>query len=68
MLKILKPILLAFLSSSAIKQLIVDLLKEICKKTSNDVDDKAVFTVDSDFITSIAGEGNIGANISFSFG
>jgi len=42
MLKILKPILLAFLSSSAIKQLIVDLLKEICKKTSNDVDDKAV--------------------------
>jgi len=42
MLKILKPILLAFLSSSAIKQLIVDLLKEICKKTSNDLDDKAV--------------------------
>ena len=42
MLKILKPILLAFLSSSAIKQLIIDLLKEICKKTSNDVDDKAV--------------------------
>ena len=42
MLKILKPILLAFLYSSAIKQLIVDLLKEICKKTSNDLDDKAV--------------------------
>ena len=42
MYKILKPILLAFLSSSAIKQLIIDLLKEICKKTSNDVDDKAV--------------------------
>ena len=42
MLKILKPILLAFLSSSEIKQLIVDLLKEICKKTSNDLDDKAV--------------------------
>ena len=42
MIKILKPILLAFLSSSAIKQLIVDLLKEICKKTSKDVDDKAV--------------------------
>tara|TARA_R100001129_G_scaffold183895_2_gene167379 strand:- start:76 stop:915 length:840 start_codon:yes stop_codon:yes gene_type:complete len=31
------------------------------------VDDKAVFTVDQPFITSIAGEGNIGANIGFSF-
>ena len=31
------------------------------------VDDKAVFTVDQPFITSIAGEGNIGANVGFSF-
>jgi len=31
------------------------------------VDDKAEFTVDSDFITSVAGEGSIGANIGFSF-
>ena len=42
MLKILKPILLKFFSSSALKQLIVDLLRTICKQTSNDVDDKAV--------------------------
>jgi hypothetical protein len=31
------------------------------------VDDKAEFNVDSDFIASVAGEGNIGANIAFSF-
>jgi len=42
MLKILKPILLKFFSSSAIKQLIVDLLRTICKQTSNEVDDQAV--------------------------
>ena len=42
MLKILKPILLKFFSSSAIKQLIVDLLRSICKQTSNEVDDQAV--------------------------
>ena len=42
MLKILKPILLKFFSSSAIKQLIIDLLRSICKQTSNKLDDKAV--------------------------
>ncbi len=42
MLKILKPILLTFLSSSAGKDLIISLLKEICKKSSNDLDNKAV--------------------------
>tara|TARA_B100001029_G_scaffold179861_1_gene191744 strand:- start:3907 stop:4131 length:225 start_codon:yes stop_codon:yes gene_type:complete len=42
MLKILKPILLKFFSSSAIKQLIVDLLRTICKQTSNELDDQAV--------------------------
>ena len=42
MLKILKPILLKFFSSSAIKQLIVDLLRSICKQTTNEVDDQAV--------------------------
>jgi len=52
MLKILKPILLAFLSSSAIKQLIVDLLKEICKKTSNDLDDKAVLFLEQQLFPS----------------
>ena len=42
MLKILKPLLLTFLSSSACKQLIVDLLRTICKQTSNELDDRAV--------------------------
>ena len=42
MVKILKPILLKFLSSSSIKQLIVDLLRSICKQTSNELDDHAV--------------------------
>ena len=38
----LKPILLNFFSSSSIKQLIVDLLRAICKQTSNELDDQAV--------------------------
>jgi hypothetical protein len=42
MLKILKPILLRFLSTSACKQLIIDLLRTICKQTSNNLDDQAV--------------------------
>ena len=42
MLKILKPLLLKFLSTSACKQLIVDLLRTICKQTSNSLDDQAV--------------------------
>ena len=42
MLKLLRPILLKFFSSSAVKQLIVDLLRSICKQTSNELDDHAV--------------------------
>ena len=42
MLKSLKPILLTFLSSKAVKQLIVDLLRSLCKQTSNNLDDQAV--------------------------
>ena len=42
MLKLLKPVLLKFFSGSAVKQLIVDLLRVICKKTSNNLDDQAV--------------------------
>jgi|TARA_B100000886_G_C20400842_1_gene482506 hypothetical protein len=42
MLKILKPLLLKFLSTSACKQLVVDLLRAICKQTSNNLDDQAV--------------------------
>ena len=42
MYKILKPILLRFLTSSGCKRLIVDLLRSICKQTTNTLDDKAV--------------------------
>ena len=42
MYKILKPILLRFLSTTGCKRLIVDLLRSICKQTSNTLDDRAV--------------------------
>ena len=42
MYKILKPILLTFLTTTAVKRLIVDLLRAICKQTSNSLDDRAV--------------------------
>tara|TARA_Y100000401_G_scaffold47990_1_gene37154 strand:+ start:736 stop:897 length:162 start_codon:yes stop_codon:yes gene_type:complete len=42
MYKILKPILLTFLTTTAVKRLIVDLLKTIAKQTTNTLDDKAV--------------------------
>ena len=42
MYKILKPILLRFLTSTGCKRLIVDLLRSICNQTTNTLDDKAV--------------------------
>ena len=42
MLKILRKILVKFLSTSACKQLVVDLLRVLFKQTSNNLDDKAV--------------------------
>ena len=42
MYKILKPILLTFLTTTACKRLVIDLLRAICKQTSNNLDDKAV--------------------------
>ena len=42
MIKILKPILLRFLTTTACKRLVVDLLRSICKQTTNTLDDKAV--------------------------
>ncbi len=42
MLKILKPILLRFLTTTACKRLVVDLLRSICKQTTNTLDDQAV--------------------------
>ena len=42
MLKILKPILLRFFTTTAVKRLIIDLLRSIAKQTTNTLDDKAV--------------------------
>jgi len=42
MYKVLKPILLTFLTTTAVKRLIVDLLRVICKQTTNTLDDRAV--------------------------
>ena len=42
MVKILKPILLIFIKSKAMKRLVIDLLKALAKQTDNTIDDKAV--------------------------
>ena len=42
MYKILKPILMTFLTTTAVKGLVIDLLKSIAKQTTNTLDDKAV--------------------------
>ena len=42
MLKVLKPILLKFFTTTAVKRLVVDLLRSIAKQTTNTLDDKAV--------------------------
>ena len=42
MLKILKPILFAFLRGSAIKKLALDIVRAMVKKTDNTVDDRLV--------------------------
>ena len=40
MYKILKPILMTFLTTTAVKRLVIDLLKSIAKQTTNTLDDK----------------------------
>lgn len=42
MLTILKPILLAFIKSNAMKKLIIQLLEALAKQSSNSIDDQAV--------------------------
>jgi len=39
---LIKPILLAFIKSDAVKQLIVDILQEYVQRTDNKLDDKAL--------------------------
>tara|TARA_A100001037_G_scaffold293266_1_gene309661 strand:+ start:308 stop:463 length:156 start_codon:yes stop_codon:yes gene_type:complete len=45
MLLIVKPILLAFIKSDSVKQLIVDVLQEYVKRTDNKLDDQALAIV-----------------------
>ena len=47
MVKILKPILMVFIQSKAMKRLIMDLLKAIAKQTDNTIDDQAVAFIES---------------------
>lgn len=42
MLTLLRPILFSFLTSTKVKQLIVDLLDALAKKSENTLDDRAV--------------------------
>lgn len=42
MIKLLRPIIFAFLASDAVKQLVVDLLAAYAERTDNKVDDYAV--------------------------
>ena len=42
MLFLIRPILLRFLQSKAVKTLVVELLEAYCKTTENTVDDKVV--------------------------
>ena len=42
MVKILKPILMIFIKSKAMKRLVLDLLKALVKQTDNTIDDQAV--------------------------
>ena len=47
MVKILKPILLVFIKSKAMKRLIIDLLKALAKQTDNTIDDQAVVFIEA---------------------
>ena len=45
MIAIIKPILLAFVTSTSVKKLIIDLLTALVKETDNDLDDAAVLAL-----------------------
>ena len=42
MIKVIRPILFAFVKSDAVKKLIIDLLSALVKETDNDLDDEVV--------------------------
>ena len=46
MLKIIEPILFAFLRGSALKKLLLDIAKVMVKKSDNTIDDKLVYALE----------------------
>jgi len=56
MLKLLKPILLKFFTATAVKRLVVDLLRAICKQTSNSLDDRAVDVLERQLFPNYTGK------------
>ena len=42
MIFLIKPVLLNFLQSKAVKNLVIELLEAYCKSTDNTIDDKVV--------------------------
>ena len=47
MIRILKPILLTFCKTNAVKKLILDLIKALVKTTDNTIDDKIVELIET---------------------
>ena len=47
MVKFLKPILMIFIKSKAMKRLVLDLLKALVKQTDNTIDDQAVAFIEA---------------------
>jgi hypothetical protein len=53
MILIIKPILLAFLKSTAVKRLVLDLLRAYAKTTDNTIDDQVCDYVSKNLFSSI---------------
>jgi hypothetical protein len=53
MILIIKPILLAFLKSTAVKRLVLDLLRAYAKTTDNTIDDQVCDYVSKNLFPSI---------------
>ena len=56
MILLLKPVMLAFVKSDAVKKLIVDCLKKLVQSTDNTVDDQAVALIEAALFPAKEGE------------
>jgi hypothetical protein len=50
MLLLFKPILMSFINSKAVRQLVIDLLKAAAKQSTNTVDDQLVALVERNLL------------------